>query len=325
MNNDSKILDEIIGIGSKEPISGPWRLSIYDTDNSGNIYVFSEEHSNDGSCSENRHFSEVVKEILEKTENTHILIENFVHVNDVESLKGYKHLNKVCSPVENGILNNLRNCMEIMKLNDQYCKGTCENRIHSIDPRIDMVSVLPDGKLFEAITHYCEFQANNGDFNGAVLTVYESLIHPMVSLLPDRVTLRGRLVGIFEKLKSQMNNTQGEIFDKIWKKDITDRIVSLNKAYTNLQKKYPSSSKSVSSFISDIESMKKMYKVFTDKFLDIFLLAHIFLIKNTGKCTGMIIYNGSLHSLQIEKYLEEFGFKRLNRIENGNLDACLKV
>jgi len=329
MNTNRQLLEDIIGVGSGEPISGPWRLAIYDTSHSetdsGKIFVFSEEHENDGSCPDKRHFSELMKEILEKTSDTYILIENFIHANDLKNPRGNPDLNKACAPVEDGILNNLRNCMDTMRLNDKYCRGSCKDRIHNIDPRADAVYVMPDGKLFEAITHYSDFQASNGDFNEAVLTIYEALIHPLSSLFPDRKTLKGRLVGIFETLRSKMTSRQGETFDKIWKNDIIKRIVGLNSSYVNLQRKYPSSSKSLRSFTSDVEELKIMYKEFTNKLVDIFLLAHVFLIQNIGNTDGMVIYTGSLHSLQVEKYLDQHGFKLVKKIESKGLDSCLTV
>ena len=122
-----------------------------------------------------------------------------------------------------------------------------------------------------------------------------------------------------------MTPKQGEMFDRAWKKDITDRIVKLNSAYISLQQKYPSQSKSVRAFNNDVENIKTLYKEFTNKFLDIFLLAHIFMIQNTKTSNGMVIYLGSLHSFHVEKYMEEYGFNRIHRTENKSLDACLKM
>jgi len=265
--NDREILDDIIGIGRLEPISGPWRLTVWDSKStgtdSGSVYVFSEEHSNKGSCPEMRHFSEIAMEILQKTEGVHVLVENFLHANDIlESRSGINDPSLACSPVDQGILNNLRGCLEVMMLNERHCRGNCSNRIHFIDPRVDMVSVLPDGKLFQAISHYVNESAINGDFNGGVLTVYEALVHPLSSLLPDKRNLRGRLVGTFEILRSKMNDRQGETFDRLWMSEITGGISSINKKYVELQKSFSGTTRkhSVKKFNSMEAAVQDLHK-----------------------------------------------------------------
>ena len=331
--NDRNILDGIIGIGKKEPISGPWRLTVWDSSNtdvnSGKVYVFSEEHHNEGSCPEYRHFSSIAKEILDKTKGVHILVENFIHANDLDNSRtGGKDPVHACAPVEEGILNNLRNCLEVMRINKGYSMNESENRIHFIDPRVDMVSILPDGKIFQAITHYTEYNASKGNFSEAVLTIYEALVHPLSSLLPDKKNLKGRLVGSFDLFRSKMSLSQGETFDKVWKKDITGGIIDINSKYVNLMEKYVSNGKknhNLEAFASDVEDIKQCYKEFTNKFLDVWLLAHVFMIQNTNTSNGMVMYLGSLHGIQIEHYLKSHGFDLLNKVENGDLDSCLTV
>lgn len=331
--NDRRILDEIIGIGEKEPISGPWRLTVWDSINtsvnSGKVYVFIEEHHNDGSCPENRHFSSIAREILQKTSGVHILVENFIHANDLEnSRSNVSSPVHACAPVEQGILNNLRNCLEVMRLNEKYSIDEHENRIHFIDPRVDLVSILPDGKLFQAITHYSDYKASKGDFSEAVLTIYEALVHPLSSLLPDKKNLRGRLVGAFDMFRAKMSQKQGETFDKVWKRDITGGITEINSKYIGLQGKYVSSTrknKNLKTFSSDVEEIKQCYKEFTNKFLDVWLLAHVFMIQNTNTSNGMVMYLGSLHGIQIEKYMKTHGFVMIDKMENSNLDSCLTV
>lgn len=330
--NDRAVLDEIIGIGEREPISGPWRLTVWDSVdtgmNSGKVYVFSEEHANDGSCPEYRHFSEIAKDILQKTNGVHILVENFLHANDLtQTRNGISEPVHACAPVEEGILNNLRGCLEVMMLNEQHCRGNCSNRIHFIDPRVDLVSVLPDGKLFQAISHYTDHCASRGDFAGSVLTVYEALVHPLSSLLPDKRNLRGRLVGTFEALRSKMSIRQGETFDRLWVSEITGGITAINKKYIELQKGFSGSSKkhSLQKFSAKVEEIKHLYKIFTNKFLDVWLLAHVFMIQNTANSNGMVMYLGSLHGLVIEKYLASHGFIRTNIFQNRSLDSCLDV
>lgn len=331
--NDRAILDEIIGIGEKEPISGPWKLTVWDSSdtgvNSGKVYVFIEEHENEGSCPEKRHFSSIAKEILEKTNGVHILVENFIHANDLENTRsGHTTPVQSCAPVEQGILNNLRNCLEVMRINEQYCMDNCSNRIHFIDPRVDMVSVLPDGKLFQAISHYSDYRASKGDFSEAVLTIYEALVHPLSSLLPDKKNLKGRLVGSFDMFRSKMSPPQGETFDTVWRKDITGGIININSKYVNLMKKYVLGDKkkhNLNVFSSEVEDIKQCYKEFTNKFLDVWLLAHVFMIQNTHTSNGMVMYLGSLHGIQIEKYMKLHGFKMLNKLQNNDLDSCLVV
>lgn len=329
---DRAVLDRIIGLGELAPISGPWRLTVWDSVhtgvNSGKVYVFSEEHNNKGSCPENRHFSQIAQDILQNTTGVHILIENFLHANDLlESRNGMHSPVQACAPVEEGILNNLRGCLEVMKLNEQYCRGNCSNRIHFIDPRVDLVSVLPDGKLFQAISHYTNHRATKGDFAGAILTVYESLVHPLSSLLPDKNNLRGRLVGTFETLRSKMSSSQGETFDRLWVSEITGGITLINKKYVELQKGFSGSSKkyNLKKFSDKVEEIKQVYKEFTNKFLDVWLLAHVFMIQNTANSNGMVMYLGSLHGLVIEKYLESHGFFRTDIIQNKSLGSCLAV
>lgn len=309
--HDREILEDIVGIGTKIPISGPWRLTVWDASNTGiantgKVYVFSEEHANKGSCPENRHFSALASEILKKTRGVHILVENFIHANDITIPRSGDHsATKTCSPVNVGILNNLRNCLEVMKINSQYCPDGCSKRIHFIDPRVDMVSVLPDGKLFEAISDYTNRKASEGLFDDAVLTIFESLVHPLSSLLPDRRNLGGRLVGVFETFRNKMSPPQRMTFDKVWAADITGGIVEINSKYVKLQETYSSSKSSnrpipasIAKFSQDVEDIKQCYKRYTNKFMDVWLLAHIFIIQNTG-ANGMVMYLGSLHGLHI--------------------------
>lgn len=329
--SNREILKDIVGIGTKGPISGPWKLSVYDSSrtsrDSGLVYIFIEEHHNEGSCPEERHFSQISAEILQRTTDVHVLVENFIHSNDlVHTRTGSNSLQQSCGPVESGILNNLRNCLEVMRLNTNYCPGGCDNRIHFIDPRVDMVSVLPDGKLFEAISHYAEHQAYEGDVSEAVLTVFEGLVHPLSSLLPDKKNLKGRLVGAFEMFRSKMTPDQVSTFDKVWLSDITGGITEMNDKYIRFQRKYTGSKKlKKREFSEDIEDIKACYKKFTNTFLDMWLLAHVFMIQNTGTCDGIVMYLGSLHGIQIEKYMKTHGFELLQKIENSTLDSCLNV
>jgi len=327
--NDRQVLDEIVGVGTTIPVSGPWRLTVWDSPNTGKLYVFSEEHGNKGSCPQNRHFSTLASEILQKTRGVHVLVENFIHANDILTPKTGRNttLAQACSPVNVGILNNLRNCLEVMKINSQHCPDGCAKRIHFIDPRVDMVSVLPDGKLFEAISFYAHHKASQGYFDDAVLTIFESIVHPLSSLLPDRKNLTGRLIGVFEAFRTKMTPVQRATFDKIWVRDISGGIGAVNSRYIKLHDTYSSSKRkstlSLKKFSQDVEEIKQIYKRYTNKFMDVWLLAHIFMIQNTTGSNGMVMYLGSLHGLEIEKYLSLHGLRKIHHSESQNLDSCL--
>ncbi|CAM9103848.1 unnamed protein product [Ectocarpus sp. 12 AP-2014] len=329
--DDRRILDEVVGIGAKSPISGPWRLTVWDSPTTGKLYVFSEEHANKGSCPQNRHFSLLASEILQKTRGVHMLVENFIHANEITTPKTGTNTSmaQACSPVNMGILNNLRSCLEVMRINSHHCPEGCAKRIHFIDPRVDMVSVLPDGKLFEAISFYAEHKAAQGAFDDAVLIVFESLIHPLSSLLPDRKNLTGRLVGVFEAFRTKMTPVQTRTFDKVWVRDITGGIGAINAKYVKLHETYSASRRntqpSLASFSREVEEIKQMYKRYTNSFMDVWLLAHVFMIQNTVGSSGMVMYLGSLHGLEIEKHLSLHGLRKVYHSESQNLDSCLPL
>jgi len=329
--NDRQILDGIIGVGTRSPISGPWRLTVWDSPSTGKLYVFSEEHANKGSCPQNRHFSTLASEILQKTRGVHVLVENFIHANDIHTPKTGRNtsLTQACSPVNVGILNNLRSCLEVMKINSQHCADGCEKRIHFIDPRVDMVSVLPDGKLFEAISFFAHHKASQGSYDEAVLTIFESIVHPLSGLLPDRKNLVGRLIGVFEVFRTKMTPVQRATFDKVWVRDITGGIGTINAKYIKLHETYSTSKRrttpSLAKFSQDVEEIKQIYKRYTNKFMDVWLLAHIFMIQNTPGSNGMVMYLGSLHGIEIEKYLSLHGLRKIHHSESQNLDACLPM
>lgn len=257
-------------------------------------------------------------------------MENFIHANDIviPNAGSNTSISQACSPVDVGILNNLRNCLEVMRINSRYCPDGCAKRIHFIDPRVDMVSVLPDGKLFEAISHYAHLKAAQGSFDDAILTIFESIVHPLSSLLPDRKSLRGRLVGAFETLRNQMTPVQRATFDKIWTRDITGGIVNINSKYVKLHDNFSSKKKkapSLDKFSQDVEEIKQIYKRYTNKFMDVWLLAHIFMIQNMAESNGMVMYLGSLHGLEIEKHLKFHGFRKVYHSESQHLSSCLSL
>lgn len=329
MSSDRVILDKNIPLNHGDyKISGPWRLTVYETENDVPIYVFIEEHDNEGSCPTENHISEVVREVIINTTNVHIYIENFIHAYDLLNPRAARTEDLACSPTTKGILNNLRSCLEVMRLNEGSCDKKCQSRIHFIDPRADIVCVFPDGKLFEAITFFCEHEVSKGNFASALLLIYEAFVHPLHGLLPDRQTLKGRLVGTIENLRGMFTDEQRVTFDKMWKQDITQRISNIYKSHVELNKKYVTSnvgSSYGSSFMRDLDKFKVDYKKLTNKFLDLWNLAHVFITSNKQNPSGMILYLGSLHGITIEEYFVEHGYKRVYRKETDNLQSCLKL
>ena len=126
-------------------ISGPWRLTVWEKEGSPSHYVFSEEHANEGSCPMEKDISTLARQILGCTENVHVFVEHFIHAARVETSK---YNEDVCTKSkEKAILNNMRNCLEVLRI-----KNPKEShRIHFVDPRTDIVAILPDGKVFDAI------------------------------------------------------------------------------------------------------------------------------------------------------------------------------
>jgi len=305
---DLEYLDNYFKEGDVK-ISGPWRLTVWKKANSPPCYLFSEEHANEGSCPEEKDISIVSRELLNNTENVHVFIEHFIHALEVSNVKLTEK--EACSSKSKAILNNMRNCLEVVRVNNPVFK----KRIHFIDPRMDIVSVLPDGKLFEAITHYAEHLVSQNDIGGALMTLYEAFIHPLLSVVPDKFGVKGRMTGVMEKFRDGMTDTQRTFFESKWNTDIIQRVKKLSKMYVQMQK---------SSSIDNMENLKLEYTGMVNKFMDMWLLAQFFVSQNGGM-TGALVYAGSLHSLNFESYLKDFGYSRTKLRENKSLAACLML
>lgn len=161
------------------------------------------------------------------------------------------------------------------------------------------------------------------------MTVFESIVRPLSSLLPDRKNLTGRLVGTFEAFRNRTTPAQRVTFDKIWAVDITGGIVDINAKYIKLHETYSSprrkTTPSLTKFNQDVEEIRQIYKRYTNKSMDIWLLAHIFMIQNTAGSNGMVMYLGSLHGLQIEKHMKLHGLRKIYHSETQNLNSCLSL
>lgn len=290
-------------------ISGPWRLTVWESDSHPPSYVFSEEHGSEGSCPDERGISSILMEILDKTAAAEVFIEHFVHAE--EMVKPRQSEEKACSSDSHQILNGLRLCLEVVKMTTT----DHANRIHFCDPRCDIVCVMPDGKVYEAIdAHVRQLQADN-NVSDALLTIYEAFIHPLLSVVPDSTNLRGRLSGSIKQARQVMTPDQLAFFDETWKQDVVTSIRNLTTQYTAMHT------------LQDVSKTAEFMTQYTrtiNKFMDTWLLAQMFHSENTGM-SASVLYLGSLHSLNIEKYLERYGYRRASLHESNNLAACLTI
>lgn len=305
-SRDIKILSECL---NNATISGPWRLTVWESDRHPPSYVFSEEHGSEGSCPEQRGISSILKEILEKTVATEVFIEHFVHAE--EMVKPRKNEEKACVSQSHSILNGLRLCLEVVKMTcTEYAQ-----RIHFCDPRCDIVSVMPDGKVYEAIEAHVRKLKTENNVADALLTIYEGFIHPLLSVVPDSTNVRGRLSGSIKQARQAMTADQLLFFDEMWKEDVVTSIRNLTETYSAMHKAQD---------VSDISRFMTQYTTTINKFMDTWLLAQMFHSENTGM-SASVLYLGSLHSLNIEKYLERYGYKKVSTHESKNLSACLTI
>lgn len=310
MNDDVEFLSKSLESGST--ISGPWRLTVWVQNGKRPCYLFSEEHDNEGSCPDQRGISELAKNVLKNTEQVHVFIEHFVHAQRLSKATTNESEEEACSAKSERILNNMRNCLEVLRMN----RPEHRERIHFVDPRVDIVSVLPDGKLYEAISYYTDHLIQSGDCSGALLTVYEAFIHPLLSVVPNSsLGMNGRMNGVMERYVEKMTVIQQEVFKYLWKEDIIGKIKVLTDAYATMEKK---------KCVFNLKDLKLKYTDMVNKFMDMYLLAQFFLSENSGM-TGSIIYAGSLHSLNFEGYLKRYGYTRTRVHENKNLSACVRL
>lgn len=305
--NDLDYMSKTVQPGSS--ISGPWRLTVWEKEGFAPCYLFSEEHANEGSCPENKDITVLAKEVLSYTEGVHVFIEHFVHAMDIKSVRMTEK--EACSAKSNAILNNMRNCLEVLRVE----RPQENKRVHFVDPRMDIVAVLPDGKLYDAISHYTDHMVQKGDVDGALVTVYEAFIHPLLSIVPDKFGLDGRMTGVMERFRQEMTDPQKDFFLLMWNKEVVQKIKALSDEYVSMQK---------AKDLSRLDKFKLSYTDMVNKFMDMCLLAQFFVAQNNGM-TAALVYAGSLHSLNFETYLEQYGFRRTRLHENKNLEACIKL
>ena len=311
MNFDIKYLENTID-NSKNQVSGPWRMSKWVKENEPTSYVFSEEHGNEGSCSYGKEITKLIRDVLDNTDNVHVFIEHFIHADDV--LNTDKSLEQACSIVsDNTILNNLRTCLEVMRIK----RSERKDKIHFVDPRTDLIAILPGGNVYKSIHFYIQSLLEKDDKESVLITLFEAYIHPLQSLFPDKLVPSGRFSGSIEKAKNMMTSDQKTFFTMIWKKDVIGRISELTTEFRRMEKTSDISSETV-------QNLYILYRDMTNKFLDTWLLAHIFLAQNKNM-SASVVYLGSLHSLHFEKYLESYGYKKDYLVENQNLVSCIST
>lgn len=305
--NDTDYMSKTFERGST--VSGPWRLTVWEKQ--GVVcYLFSEEHGNEGACPENKDITVLAKEVLSNTDNVHVFIEHFVHALDINKVDMTE--TEACSARSEAMLNNMRNCLEVLRVE----RGPGEKkRIHFVDPRMDIVAVLPDGRLYEAISHYTQHLVKKGDLAGALMTIYEAFIHPLLSIVPDKFGVDGRMTGVMERFRKQMTDAQKEFFLTTWNTEVVQKIKALSDKYVSMQEKND---------VSGLDQFKLAYTDMVNKFMDMCLLAQFFVARNNGM-TAALVYAGSLHSMNFETYLQKYGYKRTRLHQSRNLQACVKL
>lgn len=306
MNNDLNVLHNSL---YNSTISGPWRLTVWDKEGHPPSYVFSEEHASEGSCPDQRDISSVIRDVLENTSKTEVFIEHFVHAEDIVNPRREKE--QACVAKSSAILNGLRLCLEVVKIGSTH-HG---ERIHFCDPRCDIVSIMPDGKVYQAISAYVHQLVADNNTSDALLTLYEAFIHPLLSVVPDHKSMGGRLTGTMKSARENMTPEQRKFFDEMWELDVVTSIKGLTETYSSMHK---------SNSVGNVAQFMTQYTRTINKFMDTWLLAKMFQAENKGMSSS-VLYMGSLHSLNIEKYLERYGYRRASIHENKNLGACLTI
>ncbi|AAR26967.1 FirrV-1-I2 [Feldmannia irregularis virus a] len=301
--HDARFLDDAFR-GTR--ISGPWRVSVWKKkDCNQNIWVFSEEHENRGACGlEVKHtdLTNLVSHIVKNTEGVHVFLEHFVHAVDVT---------RTCSSDESSTLTRLRNCLGIDQQQQQ--QRDSENRIHFIDPRTDLVAILPDGTVYQAVLHYAKHLRRQHKQPELKLLLYETFVHPLLSIVNPDGTLQGRLNVIMQKYMENMTPSQHRFLCSKWHNDVILNVLYVYRVYDEL------SSDSIG-----IVPLLEAYTDMVNKFTDLWLLANFFKADNDSM-TGAIVYAGSKHSLHFEKYLAEMQYDLLDHNSNQDLSACLTI
>jgi hypothetical protein len=225
-----------------------------------------------------------------------------------------------------------------MRINKAECAG-CPDRIHYIDPRADLISVLPDGMLWQTIKDTVDRLAESGNFAGAVILLYEALLHPLFSIKPQagKGFTSGRLSGSFVQAYAAMTPSETAAFDSAWTRHIDSGIEGLGRMYGTMQDGYGSrappsilsrlffETSEVSDFKAAAAEFMDSYKEVTCKFLDLWVIAKIIVTCKSVTVSDIVLYSGSLHALQIAEYLEDLGYDRIKTVENPSYDSCLRV
>lgn len=301
-------------ISESKYISGPWRYTTWKKKGKVPMVIFSEEHGNAGSCPNETSISSVFTRILKETKNGNIFIENFLHADEFPPTDNTNICEK---PADNTTLNDLRSCMGLIKKNTDF-----KERVHFIDPRVDLVAILPNGKVYDAIDMAIDRLIEEGKYSTILLTLYEAFIHPLISLFPDKTNINGRLSDSINDLKSRMNKEQLYFFEESWREDILGNISKIVDKINTMRLNNYNDKKII---IKDVEYLKILYRDITNKFLDIWLLAKLFVHENETSISASVIYLGSLHSLNMEKYFSNMGYKIDDLFENKKLDACIRI
>lgn len=305
-NDDIHVLRDSL---HNSTVSGPWRLTVWEKHGHPPCYIFAEEHESRGSCPEESDISSVLREILDKTTRTEVFIEHFVHASDITNPRVDPAV--ACEARSSSILNGLRLCLEVTKITNTRDA----ERIHFCDPRCDIVCIMPDGKVYEAIQMYVTKLAKDGDIPDALLTLYEAFIHPLLTVVPDTKKTGGRLSGVIKRIRGVMSHDQLAFFDETWKADVVTSIKDLTNTYTEMHQ---------AKDVTKVADFMTQYTRTINKFMDTWLLAQMFHSENNGMSSS-VLYLGSLHSLNMEKYLERYGYRRTSIHENKNLHACLAI
>lgn len=307
--DDSDDINRVNHTLHNSTISGPWRLTVWEKQGHPPSYIFSEEHDSEGSCADQRDISAILREILDNTRRTEVFIEHFIHAEEITTPRS--DMQKGCVARSSSILNGLRLCLEVVKISSTKHA----NRIHFCDPRCDIVSVMPDGKVYDAIEAHVKQLTEAGMVSEALLTLYEAFIHPLLSVVPDGMNMHGRLSGSMKTARDNMTDPQLEFFDGMWRMDVVTSIKNLTEAYGNMHS---------ASDVSNAKAFMIQYTKTINKFMDTWLLAQMFHAENSGM-SASVLYLGSLHSLNMEKYLQAYGYTRTSLHENRNLAACLAI
>ncbi|ACH46771.1 unknown [Feldmannia species virus] len=287
-------------------VSGPWRLSVWRHRDEGTVvYVFAEEHGNAGPChrTTGQDLTPLVFDIIQKTSRVHVFLEHFIHTRESMGVS-----DACFASARQDTLKHLRNCLQFAR---NKTPGYAD-RIHFIDPRMDLVAILPDGNVYKAVSHYITHLDEVGDFPAARRTVYEAFVHPLLSLVPDRVGLEGRMERVMERTISLLTPRQRKFFTLSWETGVVGNVARVVQIYKQFAKP------------KHLKSLLQAYTDMVNHFTDLWLLAEFFVAQNYGMTAG-IVYAGSRHSLNFENFLEELGYEKIKVVQNRDLSACLAL